>query len=124
MGQYFSRLSGPGAVLIKHTPGHIVPNLCFCVRWDLRVTKFILVRPGSIFHAWMGRCGIQKKHAQTCYAEHVFLHHVGSVGHVAHFRASGAQMSMSYFSCSGGSGAVSLKSDLEHITPKLCFCTL
>jgi hypothetical protein len=46
MGQYFSRLSGPGAVLIKSTPGHIAPNLCFCVRWDLPVTKCILVRPG------------------------------------------------------------------------------
>jgi hypothetical protein len=32
-----------------------------------------------------------KKHAVTCFAELMFLHPVGSVGHVAHTGTSGAQ---------------------------------
>jgi hypothetical protein len=33
------------------------------------------------------RYGLHKKHARKCYAEHVFLHPVGYVGHVVHFGA-------------------------------------
>jgi hypothetical protein len=29
----------------KSAPGHVTPNLCFRIRWDLRVTWCILVRP-------------------------------------------------------------------------------
>jgi hypothetical protein len=29
----------------KNVAGHVTPNLGFCIRWDLWVTKCILVRP-------------------------------------------------------------------------------
>jgi hypothetical protein len=34
----FSCSGGSSAVFIKSTRGHIMPNMCFCIRWDLRVT--------------------------------------------------------------------------------------
>jgi hypothetical protein len=47
------------------------------------------------------RYEFDKKHAGTSYAEPGFLHPVRSVGHVVHSSASGREMSMHYFSCSG-----------------------
>jgi hypothetical protein len=38
--------------------------------------------------AW---CGFNKRCARTCYAEDVFLHPVGSVGHILQFSASRAR---------------------------------
>jgi hypothetical protein len=56
---YFSCSGGPGAFFIESTPGHVMLNLCFCIRWNLRVTLGILVCPGHemsmhYFHAWVG----------------------------------------------------------------------
>jgi mannose-6-phosphate isomerase-like protein (cupin superfamily) len=31
----FFMLGGSGAVSIKSTSGHVTPNLCFYIRWDL-----------------------------------------------------------------------------------------
>jgi hypothetical protein len=36
----------------------------------------------------------------------------------------GSEMSMQYFSWSGGLGAVSIRSALEHVAQNLCFCIL
>jgi hypothetical protein len=44
-------------------------------------------------------------HAGTRYVELVFLHLAGSVGHVVHSVASGAQNINTPFSCSGGSNS-------------------
>jgi hypothetical protein len=66
-----------------------MPNLCFCIRWDLLVTKCILVclgtkRDRNIFHARVGLYKFDKKQAVTRYTERVFSHSVGSMGHVVH----------------------------------------
>jgi hypothetical protein len=43
------------------------------------------------------RCGIDKKHAGTHYAELVFLHPVGSTGQVVYSGVSGAQNAKALF---------------------------
>jgi hypothetical protein len=35
---HFYCAGGPGAVSIKSALGHVTSYLCFCIRWDLRVT--------------------------------------------------------------------------------------
>jgi hypothetical protein len=93
---YFSCSGGPIAVSIKSAPGHVTPNLCFCIRWDLRVTQCIPVYPGHntsihYFHAWVGPLRIKKKCAGKSYTEIVFLPPVGYASHVVHSSASWAQ---------------------------------
>jgi hypothetical protein len=72
----------------------------------------------SIFMLGWARCGLHKKHAGECYAKLLFLHPVGSTGHIVH---PVHDTSTHYFSCSGGPNAVSIKSALGHITLNLCF---
>jgi hypothetical protein len=43
---YFSSLGGTGMDMTKIMPGHVTPNLCFYIWWDLWVTYCILVRLG------------------------------------------------------------------------------
>jgi hypothetical protein len=43
---YFSCSCGTGRDLTKSTSGHVMPNLFFCILWDLRVTCGILVHLG------------------------------------------------------------------------------
>jgi hypothetical protein len=69
--------------------------------------------------AW---CGFHKKRVGRRYSKLVFLHPVGSIGHVAHFGASGYKIPTHHFSCSGGPNVVSIKIMLGNIMQNLCFC--
>jgi hypothetical protein len=66
--------------------------------------------------------GFYKKCVGTRNVELVYLHLMGYAGHVVHSGVSMCKTVTHYFSCSGGPGAVSIKSVLRHVTPNLCFC--
>jgi hypothetical protein len=68
--------------------------------------------------AW---CSFQKKCTGTHYSELVFLHPLGSVGHIVHSGASGPQNIDAPFLCLGGTSTDSIKSALGHVMLNLCF---
>jgi hypothetical protein len=77
-------------------------NFCFCIRWIFRSrSAFCCVqgvkRRHTIFHARVDQYGFNKKLTGKHYAELVFLHSLGSAGHVLHSGTSGGEMSTHYF---------------------------
>jgi hypothetical protein len=42
----FSCSSETGTDSTTSVAGHVTPNLCFCIQWDMRILYCILVRPG------------------------------------------------------------------------------
>jgi hypothetical protein len=117
----FSCSGGPGAVSIKSALRHVTSNLCFCESRSVFRHVWGVNPQCTIFHARVARCGLRKKHAETRYAELVFLHPVGSAGHVVHSVHTGHEMLMHYFSCWGWAGVDSTKSVMRYVTPNLCF---
>jgi hypothetical protein len=67
------------------------------------------------------RCDFYKKHTGTHYAELVFLHPVGSVGHVMHCGASGVQNMIALSFILVWTNMNSTKSALGHVTPNMHF---
>jgi hypothetical protein len=74
-----------------------MPNMCFCIQWDMRVTLCGLVHSGheTSMNYFSCSCGTgmdsTKKLAGTRYTKLVFFHPMGYVGHVVHSSASGAR---------------------------------
>jgi hypothetical protein len=98
----FSCSGGPGTVSIESVSGHVTPNLCFCISWDLWVTKCIPVGLGHkmsthYISCWSGPGAVSKKARPIHYAELVLLHPVGSAGHVGHSGASRARNMIALF---------------------------
>jgi hypothetical protein len=58
----------------------------------------------------------------TRYAELVFLYPMEFAGHIVHSGASRARNFDALFFMLDGPDAVSIRSALGHVTPKLCFC--
>jgi hypothetical protein len=74
-----------------------------------------------VFMLGWDRYGFHKRSAETYYAELVFLHPLGSMGHVVHSVHLGRETSTQYFSCFGGTGIVSIRRVSGHIMPNLWF---
>jgi hypothetical protein len=64
--------------------------------------------------------GFHEECARTHSAKCVFLHPVGSTGHVVHFMRPGPEMLTHYFLCSGGTGRIPEKARWETLH-KTCF---
>jgi hypothetical protein len=80
---------GTGTYLTKSELGHVTAKFYFCDRWGLSV----IVHSGTsgvqnidtlFFILGQVRYGFHKKRARMHYSELVFLHLVGSTGHVVH----------------------------------------
>jgi hypothetical protein len=68
------------------------------------------------------RCGFHKKCVGTRFAKLVFCIRYDLWITWSIPVGPGHEMSTHYFSCSGGLGAVSIKTELGHVTPNLCVC--
>jgi hypothetical protein len=84
-------LGSPGTVMgfIKRPPGHVTPNLCFASSGIFgHVLHFGVSGSRNVntlfFMLESAQCNFHKKCAGTRYVIFVFLHPMGSVGHVVY----------------------------------------
>jgi hypothetical protein len=111
----------------KNASGHVTPNLCFCICWDLRVTECIPVHPGRETSTHYSSCsgGVSSDSTKST---------PGDVMPNLYFcimwdlRVTlcipfhpGHETSKHYFSCSGGPCVVSIKSTAGHVLPTCVF---
>jgi hypothetical protein len=122
----------------KMCDGTSYMNMCFCIRWDIRVTQCVLIRTGHVrpntYRAWnvdalffmlmWAWCRYHKKRVGTYHAKHVSCIRWYLWVTLWVLVRPGSEMSTHYSSCSGGLGADPTKSTMRHVTPNLCFCIL
>jgi hypothetical protein len=125
---YFSCLGGLGVVSIKNTPGHFTSNLFFSTSGGIceSLSAFWCVRGSKcrLTFSMLGwaRCGFHKKHTRTRYVELMFLHPVGSAGHLVHFGACGPRKVDAIVFIVGWASIDSTRSAPQHLMRNLCFC--
>jgi hypothetical protein len=90
-----------------------------CEFWCIRGAK----HRRTIFILRWDQYGFDKKRIGRRYTELVFLHPIGSVGHVAHSGTSGHETSTQYFSCSGETGMDATIMAPRHVTPNCVFAS-
>jgi hypothetical protein len=78
----------------RSVPGHVTPNLCFCILCDLEVMQCVPGHPGHKMLTYYFSCSGwpdvgPTRNPGTRYVELVFLHSVRSGGHVARSGAPG-----------------------------------
>jgi hypothetical protein len=90
--RYFSSLGGIGTDSTKSVLEHNTSNLCFCIRWDLSHVVHS-VHPGREtsmhYFSCLGGTGLDSRKSAMD-TEVMFLHSVGSAGHVVYCGASGS----------------------------------
>jgi hypothetical protein len=77
----------------------------------------------TIFILRWDQHGFDRKRIGRCYTELVFLHPIGSAGHVVHSGTSGHETSTHYFSCSGETGTDATIMAPRHVTLNCVFAS-
>jgi hypothetical protein len=125
---YFYISSGTSTDRVGSAAGHVTPNLCFCIWRDLWVmycSPVCLGREMSMHYFFMlgwDRYGCDRKHTKTHYAKLMFLHPVGSTGHVVYSGSSEPLNNDAVFFILGWPGSVSIKTVSGCVAPNLNFC--
>jgi hypothetical protein len=91
---YFLCQGGPVAVSTRSVSGDITPNLCFCIRCDLRSHSVlwslqVMKRWCTIFHAWVGWVWNPHKVLRDTLRQTCVLQPLRSTSHVVHSDVSG-----------------------------------
>jgi hypothetical protein len=112
---------------LKNVPGHIAPSLCFAFGGIYGHVGHSGASEACnvdalIFMLEWARCGFHNKRTGIRDAEVVFLHPVGSEGHIVHSVHPGHETLTDYFSSSGGTSTDFRKNVSRHVTPNLYFC--